>query len=182
MKKLNKVWFVFINIILAIIIFLGLLLLVSFLPMKNNFRILAVTSGSMQPAIKVGSIVVVQPIKNYKVGDIISFNSGVTKKDNTTHRIVEIKGSGNNQTYVTKGDANKTNDQKEVPISKVIGKKIFTIPFVGYLLVYIKTLPGLILLIIIPATIIIYDEFTKIKNEAISIKNKRKEKRNAKNL
>lgn len=171
----QKIWFVAINVILAIIILVGLFLLVSFLPLKNNYKILAVTSGSMAPAIKTGSIVVTQPVNNYKAGDIISFNSGATKKDNTTHRIVEVKNSA----FVTKGDANENNDTKEVPVSKVLGKKVFTIPLLGYLLVYVKTLPGLILLIIIPATIIVYDEFNKIKSEAIALRASRKERKNA---
>ena len=182
MKKTvwQKIWFVFINVVLALIVLVGLFLLVSFLPIKNNFKILAVTSGSMEPAIRVGSIVVSQPVGNYKVGDIVSFNSGATKKENTTHRITEIKDSGGTTSYITKGDANENNDTKDVSADKVLGKEIFTIPLLGYLLVYVKTLPGLVLLIIIPATIIIYDEFNKIKSEALVMAKKRKERKNAK--
>lgn len=175
----QKIWYIFINVVLALIVLVGLFLLVSFLPLKNNYKIMAVTSGSMEPAIHVGSIVVSQPVQNYKAGDIISFNSGATKKDNTTHRIVEVKNTGGEIAYVTKGDANENNDTKDVPANKVLGKEIFTIPLLGYLLVYVKTLPGLVLLIIIPATIIIYDEFNKIKSETLTMVKKRKERKNA---
>jgi len=179
-KSLKKIWVIFINVILGALILIGLFLLVSFLPLKNNYKILAVTSRSMEPKIRVGSIVVSQPVGNYKVGDVISFNSGATKKENTTHRITEIKDSGGTTSYITKGDANENNDTKEVPADKVLGKEIFTIPLLGYLLVYVKTLPGLVLLIIIPATIISYDEFNKIKSEALVMAKKRKERKNAK--
>ena len=153
---------------------------VSLFPIKGNYKIYVVRSGSMEPKIRVGSIVVSQPVGNYKVGDVISFNSGATKKENTTHRITEIKDSGGTTSYITKGDANENNDTKEVPADKVLGKEIFTIPLLGYLLVYVKTLPGLVLLIIIPATIISYDEFNKIKSEALVMAKKRKERKNAK--
>lgn len=182
MKKINwqKIWLITINVVLGIFIVVGLFLLVSFLPLKNNFKILAVTSGSMEPAISVGSVVVVQPSNIYRVGDIISYNSGIAKKDNTTHRIVEVKGKNGSRMFVTKGDANKGNDTKETPVSKVLGKKVFQVPLLGYFLIYIKTLPGLILIIVIPATIIIYDEATKIKNETKAMFKKRREAKNAK--
>ena len=180
MKNIHKIWFTLINIVLAVIIIVGIFLLVSFLPIKNNFKILAVTSGSMEPAISVGSVVVVQPSNIYRVGDIISYNSGIDKKDNTTHRIVEVKGGNGSRMFVTKGDANENNDAKETPVSKILGKKVFQVPLLGYFLIYIKTLPGLILIIVIPATIIIYDEATKIKNETKAMIKKRREEKNAK--
>ena len=147
---------------------------VSLFPIKGNYKIYVVRSGSMEPKIRVGSIVVSQPMNNYRVGDIITFNSGATKKENTTHRITEIKSENSTISYVTKGDANKNNDTKDVPASKVLGKEIFTIPLLGYLLVCIKTLPGLILLIVIPGTIIIYEEVKKIGREMRAIKSKKK--------
>lgn len=179
-KIWKKIWLIFINIVLAILVLIGLFLLVSFLPLKNNYKILAVTSGSMEPKIHVGSVVIAQPTGEYKAGDIITFNSGATKKDNTTHRIVEINKENGAISYVTKGDANENNDEGAVLAEKVIGKEIFSIPLLGYLLVYIKTLPGLILLIIIPALIIIYDEVNKIKSETQTIiKRKQKGKKDA---
>ena len=173
-KSLKKIWVIFINVILGALILIGLFLLVSFLPLKNNYKILAVTSRSMEPKIRVGSIVVSQPMNNYRVGDIITFNSGATKKDNTTHRIVKVNNKNGAISYTTKGDANKSADSVQAQLSKVVGKEIFTIPLLGYLLVYIKTLPGLILLIVIPGTIIIYEEVKKIGREMRAIKSKKK--------
>ena len=47
----------------------------------------------------------------------------------------------------------------------IIGKKIAAVPYLGFPISYAKTTPGLILLVIIPAVIIIYDEMQKIKKE-----------------
>ena len=167
------------NVILGILIVIGLLLAFSLLPIKGNFKVMNVMSGSMEPQIKVGSSIVVKPSKEYRVGDVISFNPPNVKsdKESITHRIVRINGKPWSEIYYTKGDANSNEDSKAVYGDQIIGKVIFSVPYLGYLLVYIKTLPGLLLIIIIPATIIIYEEIKKIKKEAKTIIKNRKNKK-----
>ena len=48
---------------------------------------------------------------------------------------------------------------------EIIGKEIVAVPYLGFPVGYAKTTPGLILLVIIPAVIIIYDEMQNIKKE-----------------
>jgi signal peptidase len=182
-KKILKI---LLNIILIFLILVGIVIGVSLLPIKNNIEILSVMSGSMEPAIHVGSVVVVKPIAEYKVGDIITFKAydknskSKDKSVNITHRIYEVGESDGQVTFIVKGDANNAPDGGKVYKGQVVGKELFSVPWLGYLLVYIKTLPGLILLIVIPATIIVYEEVRKIHRETKMIIEKRRAKNKSK--
>jgi len=124
----------------------------------------------MEPTIHIGSLVISKPSPNYHVNDIITFNS---KDFTNTHRIVEVKDN----LFVTKGDANDAPDSNLVASSQVMGKTIFTIPLIGYLISFAKTQIGFTLLIVIPATIIIYQEIQNIKKQIEKIRLKKKAKK-----
>jgi len=173
---LKKVLSIIVNILFILLILIGLFIAVTLLPIKDNIKMYAVRSGSMAPALPVGSLVVVQPVNNYKVDDVVTFlSSTATKKNDTvTHRIVSEVESGGSVYYLTKGDANDSNDQGQISESQIKGKVITKISYAGYLIGYLKTLPGLILIIIIPATIIIYEEVNKIKKEAVAFRERRR--------
>ncbi len=130
-----------------------------------TWLVLVVLSGSMEPAIKTGSIVVIKPEIVYKIGDVVTFQNSDYLKVTVTHRIFSIK----NGSFVTKGDANKTPDIKEVSEKQILGKVFFVIPLLGYLVNFAKTQQGLIILIIIPSVIIVYNELINIKNEAVRL-------------
>lgn len=133
-------------------------------------------SGSMYPAIHTGSMVVDESVATYKKGDIITFKKPGDSYT-VTHRIVAVKkDTSGNVFYQVKGDANSAPDPGLVPQSSVIGKVMFSIPYVGYFIAFLKTLPGLLLVIIIPATLIIYSQLLQIKREVSSIKDKRNKK------
>ena len=138
-------------------------------------------SGSMEPTIGVGSMITSQPVGNYKVDDIITYQNLESTNQTTTHRIVKIAREGGTTRYYTKGDANDNIDGNYVTDDKIIGKYLFNIPYLGYLIGYIKTLPGLVLIIIIPATIIIYEEVKKIKKEGKKILKNKKATKDGKN-
>lgn len=167
------------NILLIALVVVGVIIGVSLLPIKGNYKIYAVKSGSMQPAIKTGALVFVRPVSEYKEGDIVTFYdpSSNKKSDVITHRILKVEDKNEVRTFKTKGDANEGADSSSITQSAIIGKKFLNISYLGYLLGYIKTLPGLILIVIIPAMIIIYEEVNKIKREAKQIIIKRREKK-----
>ncbi len=116
----------------------------------------------MQPAIKTGSVVVVKPQQDYKIGDIITFGAYSKTKTPVTHRIYDIKVEGGNPVYTTKGDANNAPDAAPVQKNTIIGSVLFSVPYVGYAVDYAKKPIGFALIIIIPALLIIADEVKKI--------------------
>lgn len=149
------------------------LLIASVFPIAGNFKILIVQSGSMEPAINTGGIVVVKPVSQYTVGDVITFGPVSNGKTPTTHRIVDIRFQNGSPVYVTKGDANENEDQQEVLARHVIGKVLFDIPFLGYVLAAAKTPIGFAILIVIPAGLVVIDEAYKIYREIRRIRGKK---------
>lgn len=157
-KVISKIYY-------GIVVLVLLLLVVLIFPISGKPRFFVVQSGSMEPTIKTGAIVAVKPAETYQVGDIITFGPVSTLKVPTTHRIVEIKGTETAPTYVTKGDANNVSDLREVARRDVIGKVIFNIPYLGYVVATAQNKYGFLALIVIPALFIIVGEIQKIVSE-----------------
>jgi signal peptidase len=167
MKTLFKIVY---YVVIGVIALAGLLLVISFLPVTGNYKVMMVLSGSMEPDIKIGSLVIVKPALDYKIGEVITFKKK-TDLDPTTHRIEEIRVAGGEMLYTTKGDANNASDRSEASKSDIIGKVLFDIPYLGYVINFIQKPFGFLLMIIIPAFIIIGDEVKKIYNEVKKKKN-----------
>lgn len=151
--------------VLSAILFIALLLIVSTFPITGNVKLLSVLSGSMEPTIHTGSVVIIKPESSYKVGDVITFGKNTKTEVPTTHRIAEMKIVSGEAVYKTKGDANNAEDSTETPQKDVIGKVLFSIPYLGYIVDFVKKPMGLMLVIVIPAIIIVYDELRKIATE-----------------
>ena len=158
---------------ITIILSVAVLLVASLLPIPGNYQIKVVLSGSMEPAIHTGSVVVIKPVDNYKIDDIITFGKDTKKDIPTTHRIVEMRVLSGEMLYKTKGDANNAADSQEVKESEVVGKMLFSVPYAGYLIDFARQPTGFILLVIIPAFIIIGDEIRKVW---VEVKKMKKEK------
>jgi signal peptidase len=112
-----------------------------------------------------GSVVMVKPAADYKIGDVITFGPYSKTKAPTTHRIYDIKVTGGEPIYITKGDANNAPDARELQKKDILGKVLVSVPYVGYAVDFAKKPMGFALIIIVPAAIIIYDEIRKIINE-----------------
>lgn len=160
------------DVLFVILIIIMFIVGISFLPLPKNFKIYSVTTGSMSPTIKVGSLILVKPLKNYSVNDIVTIKTPELRKT-LTHRIVGKITRNNQFVFETKGDANDVKDISVLLPQNIIGKVFFIIPYLGLPISYSKTLPGLIFLIIIPATIIIYSEIINIKNEVTKLLSKK---------
>ena len=169
MKVFKIIYYIFIGAIVLV----AVLLVWSALPIKNGPKVMIVQSGSMEPAIKTGSVVIVKSVSDYKVGDVITFGPYSKTKTPTTHRIYETKVVGGEPVYTTKGDANNAPDTRTIAKRDIIGKVLLDVPYVGYAVAAAKTPAGFTAIIIIPAAIIVYDEVRKILGE---IKKMRKKK------
>jgi len=161
MKILKVIYYIF----LVFIIVVTVLLVVSAFPLTGNYKILTVLSGSMAPAIKMGGVVIVKPLPNYKIGDVITFGPYSKTKPPITHRIYDIKVVNSEPVYITKGDANNAPDTREVAKKDIVGKVLFTIPYLGYAVAFAKKPLGFALIVIVPAATIIIDEIKNIYNE-----------------
>ena len=145
---------------------LGILGLVvsPFLPFKNLPKSFAVVSGSMEPAIKTGSIVFTHTVdlKTIKKGDIIAFTSPSNSKDTILHRVDSIKTT-EPLTFSTKGDANNSPDAWDVMDVGVKGVYFGAIPFLGYVAAFVKKPLGFGIIVGIPALLFIISQIFNIK-------------------
>lgn len=98
-------------------------ILLNILSMNNKslfgFRIYRVISGSMQPALQIGDVIIIKKANNYAEKDIITYDNGLTT---ITHRIKSINGDE----IITEGDANDVPD-KPITKDRILGKYFFRI-------------------------------------------------------
>lgn len=158
----------------TLLIGVAALLLVSLLPITGNVELKIVKSGSMEPTIPTGSIVLVMPSKEYKVGDVITFGKDTRSEIPTTHRIVSIRENVQGNFYTTKGDANEEQDPRETAGKEIIGKVLFHVPYAGYILDFARQPLGFGLLIGVPAAMIVLDESVNIYREVVRLRRRKK--------
>ena len=154
-----NIWKAVSTLVLSLLIIVGGL---TYFSSHFGWRIDTVLSGSMEPELKIGSVVITRSIPQDEImkGDIITFISP-TDHELTSHR-VSTKIDGSPLYFETKGDANEESDSYLVPASAVEGKVVFSLPYIGYVTRFIKTPIGFILMMGLPGLIIIIVEIWSI--------------------
>lgn len=176
MIMFGKIFKIITNTILGILIVIGILAVLSLLPIPGNYKIFTVQSGSMEPAIHTGSLIFSKPLADYNVGDVVTRKTDDPKMT-VTHRVVSKEEVDGKTVFATQGDANNAPDGEKFSKELIVGKTFLTIPYLGYLVGFAKTQLGLLIFVVIPATIIIYEEITKIKKEIRRLVDKRRSRK-----
>ncbi len=146
-------------------------------PQIFGHQVYIVYGGSMSPTFEAGSVVIVQPVDpaDIKVGDIITF--GEEGSVYTTHRVTQVHDSGSNLSFTTRGDANEVEDPGVVAADEVRGRVVAAVPYLGYMLDFVRSKNGLLFLIIIPGLVIIVLEVIKIFRISAEMQRDEEEKR-----
>lgn len=100
-------------------------------PLVLGYRPMVVLSGSMEPTYHVGSVIYYKatPFERISEGDAVTYRAGESSL--VTHRVTEKHEI--TREFVTKGDANNTEDPNPVSYDDVVGKAAkISIPFAGY--------------------------------------------------
>lgn len=140
-----------VNVIVALAV---LLVVFMFFAPRLGINMHPVLSGSMEPALKVGGVVVTKLItlEEVKRGDVISYKIG---EQRITHRVVEVGQEGGKIHFQTKGDANEEPDPYAViPKGKKVPKVVFFVPYFGFLAGFMKNKLNFFLLVGIPAALL----------------------------
>ncbi|PLT32892.1 signal peptidase I [Bacillus sp. V5-8f] len=128
-------------------------------PQFFGYQFMTILSGSMEPEINRGAVVLVKSMKDpaaLQEGDVVTFRSPRDSNQLITHRIMDINEQGIHTEFITKGDANLTPDARPLSANLVVGKyQGVTFPYLGYLIEFMKSKLGLIIFLIIPAIYII---------------------------
>lgn len=125
-----------------------------------SFKPYVIQSGSMEPSIMTGDMVIVKSEPEYQVNDVITFTDESDRV--VTHRVLKKINDQASLEYETKGDANQSSDSQAIPYEKVIGKVHLVIPKLGFVVAFAQSRQGIVALIIIPVILIVYDELKKI--------------------
>jgi signal peptidase I len=139
-----------------------LTLLAGIAPSMFGYESFVVLSGSMEPALQVGDLAVVAPIRteSLMVGDIITYRQVRRPDILVTHRIVNIGLDEQGRLkFQTRGDANNTSDQVLIDSKSVLGRVAYSIPRLGYLVDFSKRGEGKVLLIGLPGLMLVLDTF-----------------------
>ena len=163
MKKIITVFIYLISVILGLSLVVGAL---SSMNLNLPYQTYLVQSGSMEPSIMTGDVVVIKKTHQIKQNDVITFVDDQQRL--VTHRVIEDKTQGKLPLFKTKGDANRTADLSLVKPNQIKGKVWLTIPKLGYVVRFSKTKLGIVLLIMVPATIIVYEESQQLFQEITS--------------
>jgi signal peptidase I len=121
-------------------------------------------SGSMEPTIAPGDVVIDQEIRpsEAKVGDIVTFRDPEDEHKLLTHRVVKIRRHDSHMWFTTQGDANNTKEHWRVDAGGQIGRVWYTVPWVGHIAVLAHSRLGWILLVGIPLLLIAGEELLRI--------------------
>lgn len=111
-------------------------------PRVIGYELYTVVSGSMEPDIPVGSLVYIrgEAPEDVKEEEVIAFYGAKDSNAIITHRVVEnrvVMGE-----FITKGDANQTNDMNPIPYDNFIGKVVLDLPVIGHVAQAITSLEG----------------------------------------
>ena len=121
----------------------------------TGFRSMTVMSGSMQPAVRTGDVVVNRPVApvEARVGDVITFRDPAGGGF-ITHRVRRVSVRGGTVTFVTKGDANTGSERWMIPADGEIGRVDYRLPRLGYALFWTRGTHARLTLVTIPALLL----------------------------
>lgn len=151
--KLKNILNIIIYIILTIIMAYNISLIIQSILKPNKtpsflgIKTYVIISGSMEPNINIGDIVITKDKEELQVGDIISYRKGHSV---ITHRISQVNYNENvEKIYKTKGDNNNTEDSEEISTADIEGKVVKVIPKLGKISLVLQNKVIIIMVLIV---------------------------------
>ena len=137
---------------LSVLGLLGLVLVTAAVPRLWGYQTYVIYGSSMEPAIKLGSLVVAKSanVDDLQVGDIIVFRSP-DNETTVTHRITGVREEDGRRYFKTKGDATNGDDPQEVSLETGVQQVTYDLPYVGYFVDFAGSTLGIVLLLVLPA-------------------------------
>lgn len=134
------------------------------LPLALGQRPYTVLTGSMEPAIGAGDIIVVERISPSEAssGEVVTFSDPAKSGRLITHRVRSSRRRGGQIDFVTKGDANNTVERWRVPADGVISRVRYRVPEVGRLALLTRSREGLVLVVLLPLLLLAIHEVAGI--------------------
>jgi signal peptidase len=124
-------------IMLALLLFLVL----AIGPYSGRYRTVTVLSGSMEPTLHTGAVVIVTPVaaSRLRPGDVLTFNAPLADRRVVTHRVVSVQVERGHPVVRTQGDANPGPDPWEaVLVSGRAWKARAMVPRLGSAIIWAR--------------------------------------------
>ena len=117
-------------VVAAVLVAVAGLVFLALAPRLVGFQGHVVVSGSMEPRLSPGDVVLTRPVlpQDLQPGQVLLFPDPEGADRLVLHRLVSFDERGD---LVTRGDANQSNDSTHVPASTVIGEAQLGVPYVG---------------------------------------------------
>lgn len=141
----------------------GSLIIWAILPLFLGWTPTVVISGSMEPRISVGDVIFADPMEDSELRHTVKLKNVLLAEDPNkpdrlvTHRVVEIVNKG--ESYITKGDANVSNDSTPVPLENIKGIEKLRVPYIGIPIYALQqgnlVIPGLFVISLIASQLIV---------------------------
>jgi signal peptidase len=134
----------------AVLGFGGGLLVAVAAPLAFHARPLTVLSGSMEPTLATGDVVVAKRIlpADARVGDVITYRSPGGAL--ITHRVRGIHARGSRFEVVTKGDANNAVEHWSIAADGQLSRSLYRVPYAGRVLARTSSREGKLVLVVAP--------------------------------
>ncbi len=162
-----------VTIALALISVLTITLLVAIVQGRHAGKeAVVMQTGSMRPLINPGDLVVIRPVPVEAIhpGDLITFREPTGSQVVVTHRVVRIENTDEGIAFVTRGDANLTDDPWTLRYLEPTGWRVaHIVPYVGQLQVVAAQPLGRAVLggiIFSLALVILWPVFVPVRHEA----------------
>jgi signal peptidase I len=143
------------------------------MPMAFHWEPTIVMSGSMEPRVMAGDVIVAMPVPQRKIKEDIQIGQVLLAKNVEkpgtliTHRVIQVLPNGNG--YITKGDANLSNDDTVLLSESIKGIERIRVPYIGIPFQALKTgdpIPATIfVLITVFAGISVFGEKARIREQ-----------------
>ncbi len=129
-----------------------------------GYHSLTVLSGSMEPAIGTGDVVLTKPIPpaEARVGDVVTYKEPEAPGRLITHRVRSIRLRDRGYAFVTKGDANDSTERWKVAANGRIGRVTNHAPVLGYALAFMRDPSKRLWALVIPAALLGLVELLRI--------------------
>ncbi|WP_200940522.1 signal peptidase I [Cellulomonas sp. Leaf334] len=119
---------------LALVCIAGVALVMIVVPLAMKATPFTVLTGSMQPSMPPGTLVVSRPtpVDDIAIGDVVTYQLRSNEPDVVTHRVIGLGwDSTGERSLITRGDAN-TMDDEPVRAVQVRGTVAYAVPYLGY--------------------------------------------------
>lgn len=146
MKRIGMILRGVVFFLLAVVIAANVVLLAKRLIYKEELpsvfgcSVVTVLSGSMEPEFAPGDMLLIRRQQEYRIGDVVTYEE---QGSFITHRIIEQ----DEESYLTKGDANNTPDGSRIRYEDIFGTVLLVIPGLGNVALFLKSPLGVLVLV-----------------------------------